>query len=164
MKTKILGSAAAAALIIGFMPQALGQATGTGTSSVQVLDPITITAGANLTFGQVAAPATGTGTVTCSTAGAVSSSGLTQVGACTAGTFTVGGEDGSSFSITLPTSATLNSGGNSLTVDTFLSDPSGTGSIATGGTTVNVGATLNVPSTAAAGSYTGTYAVTVDYN
>ncbi len=70
------------------------------------------------------------------------------------------------YSITLPSSATLTSGGNTMTVDTFTHDegalpklPSGTGS-----ETFNVGATLNVGAVQAGGTYSGTFAVTVSYN
>jgi type 1 fimbria pilin len=50
-----------------------------------------------------------------------------------------------------------------MTVDTFTSNPSGTGTLSGGAQTLNVGATLHVAGAQAAGNYTGTYNVTVAY-
>jgi len=50
-----------------------------------------------------------------------------------------------------------------MTVDTFTSTPSGTGTLTGGAETLNVGATLQVGIGQATGSYTGTYSVTVNY-
>ena len=44
------------------------------------------------------------------------------------------------------------------------STPSGSGTLVAGTATVNVGGTLNVGLNQAAGNYTGTYPVTVNYN
>jgi spore coat protein U-like protein len=52
-----------------------------------------------------------------------------------------------------------------MTVNAFTSTPSGTGTFNSGGTaTLNIGATLAVGANQTAGSYTGTFSVTVDYN
>ena len=51
-----------------------------------------------------------------------------------------------------------------MTVNAFASTPSGTGTLTLGTATVNVGATLNVAANQTAGSYTGTYPVTVNYH
>jgi hypothetical protein len=82
----------------------------------------------------------------------------------TSGVFTVTGAAGIGFSITLPATATITSGVNTMTVNAFTSTPSGTGTLVAGTATVNVGATLNVAANQVAGSYTGTYPVTVNYN
>jgi len=72
----------------------------------------------------------------------------------------------STYSITLPTTYTITSGANNMTVTTFTSTPSGTGTLSGGTQTVNVGATLSVAASQAAGTYTnGTgFPVTVNYN
>ncbi len=81
------------------------------------------------------------------------------------GAFTVSGDASATYSVTLPSSATLTSGSNSMTVDTFTSSPGTTGTIGVGGTQVlNTGATLNINASQAPGSYVGTYTITVAYN
>jgi len=69
------------------------------------------------------------------------------------------------YSVTIDTTATLSSGVNSMTVSTFATNlTSGAGTLsATGTATVNVGATLNVAANQAAGAYSGTYNITVNY-
>jgi|GEM_PF-1217933 len=169
---KILGSAAAAALIIGFMPHVAAQTASqnaTGDVGVEILEPLTIGQTQALGFGQVAAGAAD-GSVGCSTAGAVSSSNVTQVGGCTQGIFAVTGEADASISIQIPTgNVTLTSAaGDTLIVNGFTSDPGGagggTGSIPGGSTNINIGATLQVPAGSPPGAYAGTYTVTIDYN
>jgi hypothetical protein len=66
----------------------------------------------------------------------------------------------------LPSSITLTSGTDNLTVDNFVSTPATTGTLTSGAATVNVGATLNVPANAPAGTYTNStdLTVTVNYN
>jgi hypothetical protein len=53
-----------------------------------------------------------------------------------------------------------------MVVDTFTSNPSGTGTLAGGTQNLNVGATLNVGSSQASGTYTNAagFTVTVNYN
>ncbi|HBC79095.1 MAG TPA: hypothetical protein DCZ51_10735, partial [Bacteroidales bacterium] len=70
--------------------------------------------------------------------------------------------------ITLPAAATtITSGANTMTVDTWTSSPSGTGTLSAGGSqALTVGATLNVGASQPAGTYvSGTpFTVTVNYN
>ncbi len=66
-------------------------------------------------------------------------------------------------SIALPASATLTgSAGASMTLTNFTSTPSGS-LVGSAVTELAVGATLNVGANQRAGSYSGTFAVTVDY-
>ena len=81
-----------------------------------------------------------------------------------AASFNVTGEGSQAYAITLPSSATLNSGGNTMTVDTFTHDAGGSPALSSGSDSFNVGATLNVGASQAPGAYTGTFAVTVGYN
>jgi hypothetical protein len=52
-----------------------------------------------------------------------------------------------------------------MTVDTWTSNPSGTGTLTSGTSTLNVGGTLNVGASQVAGVYTASdaFTVTVDY-
>ena len=137
-----------------------------GDASATVVSPLAISQSTAMSFGNFAA-GTG-GTVVIGTDGARSQTGavsLSTVDEGSQGVFAVTGQGNATFAITLPsTDVTLTSGGNTMTVNTFTSDPSGTGTLSSGSATINVGATLTVGSGQAAGSYTGTYAVSVEYN
>ncbi len=74
------------------------------------------------------------------------------------------GASGATYSITLPSSAILTSGGDTMTVDTYTDDAGATPTLVGGSDTFNVGATLHVGATQAAGTYSGTFSVTVHYN
>ncbi|HQR97112.1 MULTISPECIES: DUF4402 domain-containing protein [unclassified Polaromonas] len=129
------------------------------------------TLGANqaLAFGSFA-PGASSGTVTISAAGARSSGGgvfLVPSGAGSAASYTVSGTSSATYAITLPSNGVvvLTSGPNSMAVNTFTSNPGGTGLIGGGGTqTLTVGATLTVGSNQATGSYSGSFDVMVEYN
>jgi hypothetical protein len=67
----------------------------------------------------------------------------------------------------LPATPTvISNGGNDMTVDTWTSTPTPTGTLTGGTQTLNVGATLNVPASSPAGIYTSAtpFNVTVNYN
>jgi len=108
------------------------------------------------------------GAVTISAAGVRSSTGGVTLGSSSeaaAARFTVTGEPNGVFDVTLPSSATLSSGAHSMTLDTFTSSPSGSGTLdAFGMQTLTVGATLHVGAAQPSGSYSGFYNVTVAYN
>lgn len=57
----------------------------------------------------------------------------------------------------------LNSGANSMAVNSFISAPATLQSIPTGGTTLSIGATLVVAPNQAPGNYSGTFSLTVNY-
>jgi Mat/Ecp fimbriae major subunit len=80
--------------------------------------------------------------------------------------FTVGGEVGKLYTITLPSSSKLYFGTNELNLTNFTcSKPTGgTAVIGVSDNSFYVGATLEMTTSAAAGQYTGTFSVTVDYN
>lgn len=137
----------------------------TASASATVATPIAISETSSMNFGTVVASATA-GTAVLSTAGAVTTTGgvTTLASTPSAAAFSVTGQSGQTFSVSLPTSATLSSGANNMTIDTF-NHSLGTTPTLTGGTaTFSVGATLNVSANQAAGAYSGTYAVTVNYN
>ncbi len=140
-------------------------ATVSANATATVLIPMTITKTNDLRFGSFAATAAA-GTVTISTAGARTGSGVQLSSMNTGGAagFTVAGDTNYTYAITLPSTATLTSGGNSMTINSFTSNPSGTGTLASGAGTVTVGGTLQVGASQAPGAYTGTFSVTMDYN
>jgi hypothetical protein len=83
-----------------------------------------------------------------------------------AAAFDVTGAPNATYSISLPASATITAPGPiTMTVDTFVSNPTPTGTLSGGGSqTLAVGATLQVGANQGQGSYTGTFNVTVNYN
>jgi hypothetical protein len=128
---------------------------------------ITLVKGNDLSFGQLfVGPSPGTCVVT--PLGTRSSTGGVQLGGGSGvgpASFTVGGDVLATYSITLPGSATMTNGGSSMTVNTFTSEPSGTGQLdALGNQALSVGATLHVGAVQAPGTYSGTFDVTVAYN
>jgi hypothetical protein len=90
-------------------------------------------------------------------------------GTVAAASFDVTGSDGYTYTITLPSTdytITRASGTETMIINTFTSDPSGTGTLTGGSETVNVGATLNVNAGQVGGTYTNAtgFDVTVNYN
>jgi hypothetical protein len=142
-------------------------ATATGTATATVIAPIGITADVDLAFGKFAA-GTG-GTVVMDPAGARTATGgvvLSTVVPGAAASFSVTGDNNATYAITLPGIATtITSGVNNMSVGTFTSTPSATGTLSgLGAQTVTVGGTLTVATGQVAGAYTGSFDVTVEYN
>lgn len=176
MQTKQLNKALLALAVVA---GSLGQASAaiavqdsasdaTATAGARIIAPITIVKGTNLNFGDIVAGAS-VGTVVIDNTGARTHTGGTTLGSASAiskATFDVGGQAASTYTISLPASVVITeTGGGTMTVDGFNSNPAGTGTLdGSGAQTINVGATLNVGSPQAQGSYTGTYTVTVAYN
>jgi len=134
-------------------------------------DPrIAIAATAQLQFGQLIATASaGTAVIDPATGGRTVTGGVVAAGGVfSTGDFSVllcGSAGPKRFDVLLPSGAvTLTGpGGNTMTVDTWTVDPGpsnvvGTTSVAR---TISVGGTLHVGANQAAGTYTGTYSVTV---
>jgi len=166
---KLIALFAAVVLVAGLTSTVNAQVTATATGSATVITPIAIANAGNMNFGNIAVSATA-GTVVLTPASVRSITGGVTLPAVTgtvsAAAFTVTGLGSSTYSITLPTTYTITSGANNMTVTTFTSTPSGTGTLSGGTQTVNVGATLSVAASQAAGTYTnGTgFPVTVNYN
>jgi len=160
-----------AVFVFAFSAVSMGQVSATANASATIVTPISIANTADLAFGNLIVGAAG-GTAVISPAGARSVTGDVVVpatpGTFNAAAFTVTGEAGFTYSITLPAAATtITSGANTMTVNTWTSTPTPTGTIGGGGTqALTVGATLNVAGSQAAGTYTsGTaFTVTVNYN
>lgn len=122
-----------------------------------------------LSFGSFTAGAGGS--ITVSPAGTRMKTGsvilVSQGAGASAAQFTVSGTPGASFSISLPVDGSVflsDGAAGSMALNGFTSSPSGSGVLSGGGTQqVNVGATLTVGNAQAAGSYSGSFNVTVNY-
>ena len=139
-----------------------------GVATAEIVAPISIThdAADALSFGTVASGDAGTVIVTQAGALDGSSTATTLTGSTySADLFSVEGDPGRSFSITT-TGGTVASGLNSMSFTTSAPTSGTLSSPATGlGTaTFNVGGTLSVGASQAAGDYSGSYDATVTYN
>lgn len=169
---KILASSYVMLALFIFTSKAFSQETATATATATIVTPIAITKTADMNFGNVAVQSTTGGTVVLppsATPTRTTTGGVTlpaTAGTVTAAAFTVTGEDGYTYSISLPTSVTITSGANSMTAGTFTSSPSGTGTLTSGEQTLYVGATLSVAAAQASGTYVSAtpFNVTVNYN
>ena len=162
-----MGAALAAT---SFATSASAAASATATATAEILQSLTLTADSALNFGQIAAN-TG-GTVLVKGDGTVSQTGsVVWTGTRAPAGFTVTGTKGVSVLVTLPTAAsTLYLGGvttslDKMTLDQFNDDPTGGFQLdaVTGKAKFNVGGRLTVASAQAAGTYSGTFAVSVEY-
>lgn len=135
----------------------------TGNASATIQQAISITENTAMDFGTIGIDGTG-GTVTVSTAGAVSGpGGYAFSGSPAAGNFTASGDASTAVTISF-TAGTLTGPGAAMTLNNFSHDagvtPTTNGS---GDLTFNVGADLVVNVAQASGAYSGTYTVTVNY-
>ena len=160
-----------ATFLSGFAVKASAQASATATATATIVTPITITKTSDMNFGNVAVQTASGGTVVMTPAGVRSpTAGVTLPGAngtVSSASFTVNGQSGYTYAITLPASVTLtDAASHSMNVDNFTSTPTATGTLTGGTETLNVGATLNVTAAQAAGVYTSAtpFTVTVNYN
>jgi hypothetical protein len=146
------------------------QVSATASTSANIVGPISISKITDMNFGNVAISPVLAGTVVLDPASARTATGGVTLpvitGAVAAAMFTVAGEAGTTYSISLPGTITLTSGLNTMTVDNFTSTPTPTGSLATGTEDLFVGATLNVGAAQTSGLYTNAsdLVVTVNYN
>jgi hypothetical protein len=163
---------ALAGLVAAVASPALAQSTASVTvnSTGRIIAPITLTKDSDLLFGTIIKPNTGNGTVTISNAAdtvAVTGTGTASMGTASRAKFTVGGEGGQTYAITVPASFTLSNGGNNVTVALSSSATTGTlsGALGASGTqTFQVGGSFTIPSTQATGNYAGSFTVTTAYN
>jgi hypothetical protein len=138
----------------------------TADASATIIMPIAITNTDGLSFGNlIASTSVGTATVSATSTPTISYDGISAPateGDISAATFTVTGFSDSFYDITLPTSTTISNGSATMTLNAFTHNAS---EVLDGGTeTFQVGATLNVAAEQAAGDYSGTFEVSVNYN
>lgn len=141
--------------------------TETAQASATILQHLSLTKNVDLAFGGVITDVNGgTVQIPATSAGTPSYTDLpTQLATTTsAAQFTANGEDGATFAITLPESTILTNGDASMTVDNFVS------SVGTAGVQLEdsekmfyVGAILNIGAAQPAGTYNGSFDVTVTY-
>jgi hypothetical protein len=152
--------------------QSYTTATTSATASATILQPITLVKSTDLAFGSMVRPSTGSNVITVSELTGVRSltgGGDAALGAATntRATYSVGGDGGATFSVTIPPSVTLVRSGGTETLPVTLASSAGTGTLSAGTTgTANfgVGGSLPLSTTTVPGSYSGTFNVTVGYN
>ena len=157
-KIALLGAAVAALASTG-----ANAATQTATAEARIITAVTLTQNTGLNLGTIA-PSAAAGTVTLPTGSntRTCSASVTCVGTATRGQFTVAGAaTGFTVGITVPTSTSLTGAGAPMGLTLV---PSITGFTSTGAPVVFfVGGTLSVGANQVAGTYTGTYNVSADY-
>jgi len=144
-------------------------ATASANATATVVTPLAVSKNTDMAFGKFIA-GTG-GTVAMATNGTRTAGGavtlFNQGSTSNAASFAVTGEGAYTYAITLPANSTvtLSDGAtHTMGVSSFISNPSGTGTLTAGAQTLLVGATLTAASAQAPGNYTGSFNVTVDYN
>lgn len=166
------GNAVSSYLITASRPSGAGSDSLVGDITAKIIRPIDITKTADLQFGGVTRPSTGTGTLTLTPAGVASVTGTSVRRMAspnpTPAAFTVTGEGGRALTVSVPSTFTLTGTAGNV-IATTSSTGSGaqvlSGSTGTAGTVqVKVGGTIPLSSTTAVGTYTGTLTVTVQYN
>lgn len=177
-QNRLLAALGATAIGLVAAGSACAQANSTQTtnSSVTVFRPITLTKNTDLSFGTVVRPSTGSGTVTISNAdgarAAVGGVALLNTGpnaTASRATYSVAGEGGQTYAITVPANFTMTRTGGSETITLTLSSSSTGGALsgalgAAGAASFGVGGSIPVANTTASGAYTGTFNVVVAYN
>jgi hypothetical protein len=151
-----------AAVTTGMFLSAQTASAVTTNASVNIVTSPSITKTADLDFGDVI-PSSG-GTVTIDTLGARSVSGSSVLGTApgNAAQFTLNGGVGASYTVTISPSAILTGPGDDMYISSFSHNASGF--LTTGTETFSVGGSLDVNPSQAAGTYTGTFDVDVNYN
>lgn len=173
MFLKTLTAAATLAAVAVAVPAFAQSASTTGTGSITIVRPLTVTKNADLQFGTVVRPASGNGTVVVSNAGARSFTGgitgLATGATPGAAQFTVEGEGGQSVSVTVPQTFQLVNGSDSLQVTTSNNLSGSTQTLSnglgsSGNMTFKVGGSVPVSNGTPLGVYTGTFTVSASYN
>ncbi|ACG77990.1 conserved hypothetical protein [Phenylobacterium zucineum HLK1] len=173
----LIGMVAAAAMTgAASLAHAQASASQSTTSTVTIFRPITLTKNSDLSFGTIVRPMAGSGTVTISEVdGSRSLSGsgaLLSTGPnAPAGraTYTVGGEGGQTFSISVPANFNMTRSGGSETITVLLTPTATTGTLSNalgsaGTASFGVGGQIPISDGTASGAYSGAFTATVAYN
>lgn len=172
-KRTLLALAAALGAVATAGP-ALAQSSSSGTvaSTSTIFQPIVLAKSADLEFGTIVRPVSGSGSVVIdATTGqrTLTGQGALIGASASRAAFNVGGEGGQAFTITVPGAMTMTRSGGSETVSVALT-PSVTGGVLSGApggagsATFGVGGQIPVSNSTAAGAYAGSFLVTVAYN
>lgn len=175
---KILAAGAAALAVSATAGAACAQASASAAtnSTGTIFQPILLAKNSDLSFGTVVRPISGTGTVTIDATtgnrtlngqGALLNSGPNATAA--RATYTVTGEGGQTFAITVPATFNMTRSGGSDTLQVTLTPTATSGTLsgalgATGTSTFGVGGAIPISNTTASGAYSGTFNVIVNYN
>lgn len=156
---------------------AQASANANATGSTRILQAITITNDAGMNFGSIVKPSNGSDTVSIAASSAGSVTLDTNAATLAAGAgprsaakFTVKGEGGQSFSLTVPATFAMTRGGGSETITVTTNNPTGTASTLGGtiGSEGNkefyVGGSFPISNTTVTGTYSGSFNVVVAYN
>ncbi len=156
----------ASIVMIAFSVSAVAQGvTASATASATIISPLSISNTANMVLGNIAV-GTGGGTLVLATNGTRTATGDVSFQAVPAGVaaaFTVTGGATLTYTISIP-NVTLTSGGNNMTLDTFVTNPVSPATASGGADPLLVGGTLHVGASQPTGAYSGTINVTVAYN
>ena len=140
-------------------------ASATGTGSVTIYAPLSVSQTQGLDFGTITSgPTSGTVSIAQSNGARTDSGGVGLVGADAGqnGAFSVSGQANGSITVTV--AGTISGFGSSGITGSTAATGLPTTLSNTGAATFNVGGTLNIPANTGAGTYSGTYNVTVNYN
>jgi hypothetical protein len=175
---RLIVGAAAAALAAGLAGGACAQnsAQQTTTATGTIFQPIQLAKNSDLSFGTVVRPASGSGVViiaqadgarTLTGSGFLLATGPNALAA--RASYTVTGEGGQTFAITVPANFNMTRIGGSETIQVTLTPTATTGLLSstlgnTGTTTFGVGGSIPVANTTQSGAYSGTFNVIVAYN
>lgn len=171
----VIGASAALAMVQAAQAQAPTSATATATGSATVIQQITLVKNTDLAFGSLVRPSVGSNTVSIDpnsgnrTLTGTGDGSLAQTQTTSRATYSVAGEGGSTFSVTVPANfvMTRTGGNDTLTVSLNPSATSGALSGSTGSpgsANFSIGGSLPLSSTTVSGDYVGTFNVTVGYN
>jgi len=166
-------------LMAGISTSVMAQSTVTGTTAgVVIITPVTISEGAALHFGTMSVKAATGGTCVLSSIGErTSTAGVNLSGqspVATNAAYHVGGQSGTTYTLTLPATITVTeiTGLTAImTIGDLVARFNGTSADAVtstlsagGNDSFTVGGTLTVAAAQTAGEYAGTFNVTVAYN
>jgi hypothetical protein len=161
-------------VMLAFAVSSFAQSSATASVTAVILTPIAISNTVDMDFG-ILAGSVAPGTCDLATDGSRTATGGVTImagGTPAAASFNVTGSAGAVYTITLPAGATTVSDGlgNTMTVNAWVSNPTPTGTLVLGASTLLVGATLNVGASQPAGTYntsnaggSGEFTVTVNY-
>jgi hypothetical protein len=160
-------------VMIAFGATTFAQVSATATAAATIVSPIAISKETDMNFGRASVTAVA-GTIVLPAAAApvrTTTGGVSLQGGGTvaSASFTVTGQAGFTYSISLPADGvvSLTGPGAPMAANTFVSSPTvAAGGLLTGGTqTLYVGATLSVAGCQVAGAYSSAaFTVTVNYN
>lgn len=165
--SRLLAIAALVSLVAAGKPASA--ATQTATINANINKPLELSWVADFDFGSITL-ATGTwsnATVSISQAGTLTcaNANLTCTGATTPATYNVAGSQGQTVLISAPNVTLVNQSDGTKTLTLVTSAPSGVYLTNSGrpGTNFNIGGSITLNSTTAAGTYAGTFNVTAQY-